>query len=182
VTAPTDRHVLVCGPGSDDSTLIEALGALGWTPADPHATTPLSLLLITPTPQDRGDGTWSAAAAMDATGEVIRGVTERRERLRSGRGLVVVAVATPPGRAAVRSAGDGVVAAALAMSVQLFAVDWAPDGIRCLLVVTGGDGGDGGEPLARLAHWLAAPDAPALSGQIIDMAAVDHATLRAPGA
>ena len=116
---------------------------------------------------------------MDATGEVILGITEQRDRLRSGRGLVVVAVATPPGRAAVRSAGDGVVAAALAMSVQLLAVDWAADGVRCLLVVTGGDGG---EPLARLVHWLAAPDAPALSGQTIDMAAVDHATLRAPGA
>lgn len=178
MTAPTDRHVLVCGPGSD-STLIEALRALGWTPADPHATTPVDLLVIAPAPQDGGDGTWSAAAAMDATGEVIRGITERRERLRSGRGLVVVAVATPPGRATVRSAGNGVVAAALAMSVQLLAVDWAPDGVRCLLVVTGGDGG---EPLARLAHWLAAPDAPALSGQTIDMAAVDHATLRAPGA
>jgi hypothetical protein len=178
VTTPTDRHVLVCGPGSDDSTLIEALGALGWTPADPHATTPVDLLVTAPAPQD-GDGTWSAAAAMDATGEVILGITEQRDRLRSGRGLVVVAVATPPGRAAVRSAGDGVVAAALAMSVQLLAVDWAADGVRCLLVVTGGDGG---EPLARLAHWLAAPDAPALSGQTIDMAAVDHATLRAPGA
>jgi hypothetical protein len=78
----------------------------------------------------------------------------------------------------VGSAGDGVVAAALAMSVQLLAVDWARDGVRCLLVVTG----DTGEPLARLAHWLAAPDAPALSGQTIDMAAVEHATLRAPGA
>jgi hypothetical protein len=178
VTAPTHRHVLVCGPGSD-STLIEALCALGWTPADPHATSPVSLLVITPAPQDGDDGTWSVAAAMDATGEVIRGITEHRERLRSGRGLVVVAVATPPGRAAVRSAGDGVVAAALAMSVQLFAVDWAPDGIRCLLVVTGGNGG---EPLARLAHWLTAPDAPALTGQTIDLAAVDHATLRAPGA
>jgi hypothetical protein len=178
VTTPTDRHVLVCGPGSD-GTLIEALGALGWTPADPHATTPVGLLVITPTPQDGDDGTWSAAAAMDATAEVIRGITERRERLRSGRGLVVVAVATPPGRAAVRSAGDGVVAAALAMSVQLFAVDWAPDGVRCLLVVTGGDGG---EPLARLANWLAAPGAPALTGQTIDMGAVEHATLRAPGA
>jgi hypothetical protein len=177
VTTPTDRHVLVCGPGS--TLIIEALDALGWTPADPHANTPLSLLVITPTPQDGGDGTWSAAGAVDATAEVIRGITERRERLRSGRGLVVVAVATPPGRAAVRSAGDGVVAAALAMSVQLFAVDWAPDGVRCLLVVTGGDGG---EPLARLAHWLAAPDAPALTGQTIDLAAVDHATLRAPGA
>lgn len=178
MTAPTDRHVLVCGPGSD-GTLIEALGALGWTPADPHATTPVGLLVITPTPQDCDDGTWSMAAAMDATAEVIRGITERRERLRSGRGLVVVAVATPPGRAAVRSAGDGVVAAALAMSVQLLAVDWAPDGVRCLLVV---NGGDGAEPLARLAHWLAAPDAPALTGQTIDVAAVNHATLRAPGA
>jgi hypothetical protein len=177
VTAPTGRHVLVCGPGSD-GTLIEALRALGWTPTDPHATTPVDLLVIAPAPQD-DDGTWAAAAAMDATGEVILGITEHRDRLRSGRGLVVVAVATPPGRAAVRSAGDGVVAAALAMSVQLLAVDWAADGVRCLLVVTGGDGG---EPLARLAHWLAAPDAPALSGQTIDMAAVDHATLRAPGA
>jgi hypothetical protein len=64
------------------------------------------------------------------------------------------------------------------MSVQLFAVDWAADGIRCLLVVTGGAGGDS---LARLAHWLAAPDAPPLTGQTIDMAAADHATLRAPG-
>ena len=178
MTAPTDRNVLVCGPGSD-GTLIEVLGALGWTPADPDTTTPLSLLVIAPAPQDGSDGTWSPAAAMAATGEVIRGITALRERLRSGRGLVVVAVATPPGRAAVRSAGDGVVAAALAMSVQLFAVDWAVDGIRCLLVVTGGAGG---EPLTRLVHWLAAPDAPALSGQTIDMAAVDHATLRAPGA
>ena len=100
MTTPTDRHVLVCGPGSDDSTLIEALGALGWTPADPHATTPVDLLVTAPAPQN-GDGTWSAAAAMEATGEVILGITEQRDRLRSGRGLVVVAVATPPGRAAI---------------------------------------------------------------------------------
>lgn len=178
MTAPTDSQVLVYGPGSDVA-LIEALGALGWTPADPHASTPLGLLIVTPASQDGDDGTWSAAAAMDATAEVILRITECRERLRSGRGLVLVAVAAPPGRAAVRSAGDGVVSAALAMSVQLFAVDWAADGVRCLLVVTGGAGG---EPLARLAHWLAAPEAPALSGQTIDMAAVDHATLRAPEA
>jgi hypothetical protein len=174
VTAPTDREVLVCG---GDDTLVEALRALGWTPADPAATAPLGLLVIAPAPQD--DGEWSAAAAMDATAEVIGGIIDRRDRLLSGRGLVVVAVSTPPGRAAVRSAGDGVVAAALAMTVQVLAVDWAPDGVRCLLVVTGGDAG---EPLARLAHWLAAPDAPALTGQTIDMAAVEHATLRAPGA
>jgi hypothetical protein len=173
VTAPTDREVLVCG---SHGALVGALRALGWTPADPHATTPLGLLVIAPAAQDDGD--WSAAAAMEATAEVICGITDRRDRLRSGRGLAVVAVSTPPARAAVGSAGDGVVAAALAMSVQLLAVDWARDGVRCLLVVTG----DAGEPLARLAHWLAAPDAPALSGQIIDMAAVEHATLRAPGA
>jgi hypothetical protein len=178
VTPPTDRHVLVCGPGSDVA-LVEALGVLGWTPADPDADTPVGLLIVTPASQDGDDGTWSAAAAMDATAGVILRITECRERLRSGHGLVLVAVAAPPGRAAVHSAGDGVVAAALAMSVQLLAVDWAGDGVRCLLVVTGGTGG---EPLARLAHWLAAPDAPALTGQTIDMAAVDHATLRAPGA
>jgi hypothetical protein len=178
VTALTDRHVVVCGPGSD-GTLVETLRALGWTSVDPDATTPLDLLIIEPAPQEDSDATWSAAAAMDETAEVIRGITERRERLRSGRGLVVVAVATPPGRAAVRSAGNGVVSAALAMSVQLLAVDWAADGVRCLLVVTGGDAG---APLARLLHWLAAPDAPALSGQTIDMAAVEHATLRLPGA
>lgn len=176
MTAPTGRYALVYGPGS--STLIDALRLLGWAPADPDATTPVDLLVIAPAPQDDGDE-WSAAAAMDATAEVILGITERRERLRAGRGLVVVAVATPPGRAAVRLAGDGVVSAALAMSVQLLAVDWAPDGVRCLLVVTGGDGS---EALARLVHWLAAPDAPTLSGQTIDMAAVEHATLRAPGA
>jgi NAD(P)-dependent dehydrogenase (short-subunit alcohol dehydrogenase family) len=174
MTGPTRREVLVWG---GDDTLAEALRGLGWTPADPHATTSLGLLVIAPAPQ--GDGEWSAAAAMEATAAVIGGIVDRRERLRSGRGLVVVAVATPPGRAAMRSAGDGVVAAALAMSVQLLAVDWAPDGVRCLLVVTGGNRG---EPLARLVHWLAAPDALALTGQTIDMAAVDHATLRAPGA
>jgi NAD(P)-dependent dehydrogenase (short-subunit alcohol dehydrogenase family) len=178
VTAPTDSQVLVFGPDTDIA-LIEALGAQGWTPADPHANTPVGLLIITPASQDGDDGTWSAAAAMDATADVILRITESRERLRSGRGLVVVAVAAPPGRAAVRSAGDGVVAAALAMTVQLLAADWAPDGVRCLLVVTGDTGG---EPLARLTHWLASPAAPALSGQTIDLAAVDHATLRAPGA
>lgn len=177
MTAPTDAQVLVCGPGND-SALVEALGARGWTAADPHANTPLGLLVITPASQD-GNGTWSAAAAMDATADVILRITESRDRLRSGRGLVVVAVGAPPGRAAVRSAGDGVVAAALAMSVQLLAADWAADGVRCLLVVTGGTGG---EPLARVVDWLAAPGAPALSGQTIDLAAVDHATLRAPGA
>lgn len=174
MTGPTGREVLVCG---GDDTLVEALRALGWTPADPHATTPLDLLVIAPATQ--GDGEWSAVAAMEATAAVIGGIVDRRDRLRSGAGLVVVAVSTPPGRAAVRSAGNGVVAAALAMSVQVLAVDWAPDGVRCLLVVTGGDAG---EPLARLVHWLAAPDAPALTGQTIDVAAVDHATLRAPGA
>jgi hypothetical protein len=172
VTAPTDREVLVCG---SHGALVGSLRALGWTPADPHATTPLGLLVIAPAAQDDD---WSAAAAMEATAEVIRGITDRRDRLRSGRGLAVVVVSAPPGRAAVGSAGDGVVTAALAMSVQLLAVDWARDGVRCLLVVAG----DAGEPLARLVHWLAAPDAPALSGQTIDMAAVEHATLRAPGA
>jgi hypothetical protein len=137
----------------------------------------LGLLVITPPPQ--GHDEWSAAGAMAATAAVIGEIVDRRDRLRSGAGLVVVAVPTPPGRAAVRSAGDGVVAAALAMSVQVLAVDWASDAIRCLLVVTGADAG---EPLARLVHWLAAPDAPALTGQTIDMAAVAHATLRAPGA
>jgi hypothetical protein len=136
----------------------------------------LGLLVIAPTPQ--GGDEWSAAEAMAATAAVIGEIVDRRERLRSGAGLVVVAVPSPPGRAAVRSEGDGVVAAALAMSVQVLAVDWAPDGVRCLLVVTGGDAG---EPLARLVHWLAAPDAPALTGQTIDMAAVAHATLRTPG-
>jgi hypothetical protein len=177
VTGQAGRQVLVCGAGRD-GTLIETLCGLGWTPADPDAKTPLDLLVIAPAAQRDGDETWSAAAAMEATAEVVRGITERRERLRAGRGLVVVAVATPPDRAAVRSAGSGVVATALAMSVQLLAVDWAPAGVRCLLAVTGGDDG---EPLARLAHWLAAPDAPALSGQTIDMAAVEHATLGAPG-
>ena len=175
VTGPTGREVLVCG---GDDTLVETLRALGWTPADPHATTPLGLLVIAPAPQDDGDGTWSATGAMEATAAVIGGIVDRRDRLRSGAGLVVVAVPTPPGRAAVRSAGDGIVAAALAMSVQVLAVDWARDGVRCLLVVTGGDAG---EPLARIVHWLAAPDAPALTGQTIDMAAVAHATLSAPG-
>jgi hypothetical protein len=137
VTGPTGREVLVCG---GDDTLVEALRALGWTPADPHATTPLDLLVIAPATQ--GDGEWSAVAAMEATAAVIGGIVDRRDRLRSGAGLVV-------------------------------------DGVRCLLVVTGGDAG---EPLARLVHWLAAPDAPALTGQTIDVAAVDHATLRAPGA
>lgn len=177
MTAPPGSQVLVSGP-SNDIALTAALDALGWTPADPHANTPVGLLVVTPASQD-GDGAWSAAAAMDATADVILRITESRDRLRSGRGLVVVAVAAPPGRAAMRSAGDGVVAAALAMAVQLLAADWAPDGIRCLLVVTGDTGG---EPLARLAHWLAAPTAPPLSGQTIDLAAVDHATLRAPGA
>jgi hypothetical protein len=173
VTAPTGRHVLVC---RGDGTLVETLRALGWTPADPDAATPLDLLIIEPAPQD--DGEWSAAAAMDTTADVIRGITERRERLQAGRGLVVVAVAAPPGRAAVRSAGDGVVAAALAMAVQVLAVDWAPDGVRCLLVVTDDDHG---ASLARLAHWLAAPEAPALTAQTIDMAGDQHATLRATG-
>lgn len=174
MTEPVGRDVLVCG-GHD--ALVETLHALGWTPANPQAATPLSLLVITPTLQ--GDGEWSAASAMDATAAVIGEIVDRRDRLRSGAGLVVVAVPTPPGRAAVRSAGDGVVAAALAMSVQVLAVEWAHDGVRCLLVVTGGDGG---EPLARLVHWLTAPGAPALTGQTIDMAAVAHATLQAPGA
>jgi hypothetical protein len=173
VTEPADREVLVCG---GDATLVETLRALGWTPADPEAATPLSLLVITPTPQ--GDGEWSAASAMAATAAAIGGIVDRRDRLRSGAGLVVVAVPTPPGRAAVRSAGDGVVAAALAMSVQVLAVDWAPDGVRCLLVVTGGNAG---EPLASLVHWLTAPGAPTITGQTIDMAAVAHATLQAPG-
>ncbi len=168
----TGREVLVCG---GDGTLVETLRELGWTPADPDATTPLDLLIVEPAPQAEGE--WSAAAAMDATADVIVGITDRRERLRAGRGLVVVAVATPPGRATVRSAGDGVVAAALAMAVQVLAVDWAPDGVRCLLVVRGA-----GATLARVVHWLAAPDAPALTGQTIDLAAVEHATLRAPGA
>lgn len=173
MTGPADREVLVCG---GDDTLVETLHALGWIPADPHAATPLSLLVITPALQ--GDDEWSPASAMEATAAVIGGIVDRRDRLRSGLGLVVVAVPAPPGRATVRSAGDGVVAAALAMSVQVLAVDWASEGVRCLLVVTGGDDG---EPLARLVHWLAAPDAPALTGQTIDMAAVAHATLQAPG-
>jgi hypothetical protein len=172
VTAP-GREVLVCG---GDGTIVEALRALGWAHADAQAATPLGLLVIAPAAQD--DGEWSAAA-MAATAGVIGEILEHRDRLRAGGGLVVVTVTTPPGRAAVGSAGDGVVAAALAMAVQVLAVDWAPDGVRCLLVVTGGDAG---EPLARLVHWLAAPDAPALTGQTIDMAAVEHATLRAPGA
>jgi hypothetical protein len=168
----TGREVLVCG---GDGAVLDALRELGWTQADPDATTPLDLLIIEPSPQAEGD--WSAAAAMDATANVIGDITGRRGRLRAGRALVVVAVATPPDRAAVRSAGDGVVAAALAMAMQVLAVDWAPDGVRCLLVVTSGVG----SPLARLVHWLAAPDAPALTGQTIDLAAVEHATLRAPG-
>ncbi|WP_029112901.1 hypothetical protein [Mycobacterium sp. URHB0044] len=170
----TGREVLVCGR---DGTLLETLGDLGWTPADADATTPLDLLIIEPAPQAEGE--WSAAAAMDATAEAIRGITGRRERLLARRGLVVVAVGSPPARAALRSAGDGVVAAALAMAVQVLAVDWAADGVRCLLVVTGDDRG---AALARLLHWLAAPDAPALTGQTIDLGAVEHATLRAPGA
>lgn len=173
MTGPVGREVLVCG---GDDTLVETLHSLGWVPADPRAGAPLSLLVITPPLQ--GDGEWSPASAMEATAAVIGGIVDRRDRLRSGAGLVVVAVPVPPGRAAVRSAGDGVVAAALAMSVQVLAVDWAPDGVRCLLVVTGGNAG---EPLASLVHWLAAPDAPTLTGQTIDMAAVAHATLQAPG-
>jgi NAD(P)-dependent dehydrogenase (short-subunit alcohol dehydrogenase family) len=167
------REALVCG---GDDTVVEALRALGWTPGDTQAATPLGLLVIAPPAQD--DDEWSAAAAMAATAGAIGEILVHRDRLRAGGGLVVVAVTGSPDRATAGSGGDGVVAAALAMAVQVLAVDWAPDGVRCLLVVTGGCAG---EPLARIAHWLADPDAPALTGQTIDMAAVEHATLRAPG-
>ena len=62
------------------------------------------------------------------------------------------------------------------MAVRLLAADWAETSrARCLLVVNPDLDAD---QLANLGHWLTLECAPPLTGQVIDLAAVSHGTLR----
>jgi hypothetical protein len=169
------RRALLHTP-DDGHAHADALSELGWILTDPRATTSVDLLIVSPPPQPSGPGPWSAARAMSAAAEAIDVITQSRERLHAAGGLALVAVDDPPGRALTDHPGGGVVSAALAMGVRLLAADWALAGTaRCLLVVTAGVHQ---HRLAPLGHWLTDPQAPALTGQAIDLAALDHATLR----
>lgn len=165
-----NRAALVHAPG-DGGALAAELAALGWDLRERD----LDLLMLAPPPLPPGGADWSAAAAMGAVADVIADLTGMRERLRPN-GLAIVAVPDPAERAAVDRAAGGVVSAALAMAVQVLAADSAQR-VRCLLVVTAGAGPG---RLAAVANWLAAPDAPALTGQTLDLGAAGHAVLRLP--
>lgn len=154
--------------------LTAALSDDGWELVAPGSATPLSLLIVAPAVEATGKSLAGIETAMQAVADITTLITQHREQLSAAGGLVLVLVGDAPRRSITEHATEGVVAAALEMTVQLLATDWAPIGVRCLLVVAEHDPA----VLATLIRWLASDQSPHLTGQTVDLKAADHATWR----
>jgi hypothetical protein len=166
------RRAVLTGDGAEE--FVAALP--DWTIVGASGAEPIDLLIEVAGSVTAAEADWPAAT-MGVTADVIDRVTRAETRLRAG-GLALVVVDDPPERAHSTHPGGGVLAAALATAVRLLATDWARIGSsRCLLAVRGAASVT---EMTTLARWLAADDAPPLTGQTIDLAAVKHATLLPP--
>ena len=163
------RRVLLSGRAAP--ALAAPLSEQGWTMADPGGHTPVDLLVAWPSVPV--DAAW-VFAAMDTVADVLDNISRARDRLAAAHGLALVVVDDPPERAPRTHPARGVVSAAVAMGLQVLAADWDSTA-RCLLAVAHGADVD---QVVRLADWLTLPDAPRLTGQTVDLAALRHATLR----
>lgn len=123
-------------------------------------------------------GAWSPAQAMEVVADSIEILTSAREALEERGGLALMVVNDPPERTLTAHPAGGVVAAALATAVRLLATDWARVGAaRCLLAVSSDADS---ERLAALVNWLTDTAAAPLTGQVVDLHAVDHVVLTQP--